>query len=168
VYGDAAATAFQAASGGSLLAPIGGLRPSIFRADPGLATSYSQQTSFAMEHLVARDLTASASYLFVRGVKLSRTRNINLLMPGPVFGSGRADPRFENIYQLENSAGSTYQGVSFSVNHKMSNELAFSASYTLSKTFDDASDFDEQPQNPFNLRERAGTLPSAPAITTCV
>ena len=33
----------------------------------------------------------------------------------------------------------------------MSNELAFSASYTLSKTFDDASDFDEQPQNPFHL-----------------
>ncbi len=33
----------------------------------------------------------------------------------------------------------------------MSDELAFSASYTLSKTFDDASDFDEQPQNPFNL-----------------
>jgi hypothetical protein len=38
----------------------------------------------------------------------------------------------------------------------MSNELAFSTSYTLSKTFDDASDFDEQPQNPFNLAgERA-------------
>jgi hypothetical protein len=34
----------------------------------------------------------------------------------------------------------------------MNNELAFSASYTLSKTFDDASDFDEQPQNPFDLR----------------
>jgi len=34
----------------------------------------------------------------------------------------------------------------------MSDELAFSASYTLSKTFDDASDFDEQPQNPFDLR----------------
>jgi hypothetical protein len=33
----------------------------------------------------------------------------------------------------------------------MSDELAFSASYTLSKTFDDASDFDEQPQNPFDL-----------------
>src|SRR5258708_11391862 len=28
----------------------------------------------------------------------------------------------------------------------------FRSSYTLSKTFDDASDFDEQPQNPFDLR----------------
>lgn len=34
----------------------------------------------------------------------------------------------------------------------MSNELEFSASYTLSKTFDDASDFNEQPQNPLDLR----------------
>jgi hypothetical protein len=34
----------------------------------------------------------------------------------------------------------------------MTEELEFSASYTLSKTFDNASDFDEQPQNPFNLR----------------
>jgi len=34
----------------------------------------------------------------------------------------------------------------------MNEELEFSASYTLAKTFDDASDFDEQPQNPFNLR----------------
>jgi hypothetical protein len=33
----------------------------------------------------------------------------------------------------------------------MSEELEFSASYTLSKTYDDASDYDEQPQNPFNL-----------------
>src|SRR5262249_41649918 len=34
---------------------------------------------------------------------------------------------------------------------RMSDELEFSASYTVSKTFDDASDFAEQPQNPFNL-----------------
>lgn len=34
----------------------------------------------------------------------------------------------------------------------MNEELEFSASYTLSKAFDDASDYDEQPQNPFDLR----------------
>jgi outer membrane receptor protein involved in Fe transport len=35
VYGDAAATAFQAASGGPLLTPIGGLQPSTFSRRPG-------------------------------------------------------------------------------------------------------------------------------------
>jgi hypothetical protein len=52
---------------------------------------------------------------------------------------------------LENSASSTYHGVSFALNRRLSNEWEFSAGYSLSKTFDDASDFDEQPANPFNL-----------------
>src|SRR5205807_6589238 len=109
-----------------------------YRADSRLATPYSQQTSFAVEHLIARDLSAKASYLFVRGVKLPRTRNIGA------------------AFQLEDSASSTYNGVSFTLNRRMADELEFSASYTLSKTYDDASDFNEQPQNPFDLRaERA-------------
>ena len=59
---DAAFTAFQATGGGALLAPLSGLRPSIYRADKGLAIPYSQETHFSVEHLLARDLTASASY----------------------------------------------------------------------------------------------------------
>ncbi len=118
-------------------------QPSIYTADKGLATPYSQQSSFAVEHLLARDLTASATYLHVRGVKLSRTRNVNR-------GPG-ADPPLADIFQLEDSASSSYNGVSFTLNRRMSDELEFSASYTLSKTFDGASDFDEQPQNPLDL-----------------
>jgi hypothetical protein len=156
VTGDMAAVVFQSAGGAALAAPLAGLAPSIYRVDRNLATPYSQQANVAAEHLLARDLSASLSYLFVRGVKLSRTRNINLLPPGPTFGSARFDSLFTDIYQLEDSASSTYQGVSFRLNRRMSNELAFSANYTLSKTFDDASDFNEQPQNPFDMRaERA-------------
>jgi hypothetical protein len=41
----------------------------------------------------------------------------------------------------------------------MNDELEFSASYTLSKAYDDASDYTEQPQNPANLAaERALSL----------
>jgi carboxypeptidase family protein/TonB-dependent receptor-like protein len=152
LYGDAAAAFFGAGAGGPF-APFKPFRPSIYRSDSGLATPYSQQASFSVERLLARDLTATASYLFVRGVKLPRTRNVNLLpMPPIKFGSSRVvDPRFDNVYQLEDSASSTYHGVSFAFNRRMSNELAFSGSYTLSKTFDDASDFNEQPGNPFHL-----------------
>jgi hypothetical protein len=156
LVGDAAATVFRTAAGGSLPVSIAGIPPSIYRADGGLATPYSQQANFAIEHLLARDLTANASYLFVRGIRLSRTRNINLLPPGPFFTAGRANPQFNDIYQLEDSASSTYQGVSFTLNRRMSNELEFSGSYTFSKTLDNASDYDEQPQNPFSLwAERA-------------
>jgi len=173
VDGNAAASLFAVAGGGSLATPIPGIAPSIFRPDPRMATPYSQQASVGAERLLATNLTLRADYLFVRGVKLPRTLNVNLLppvtltlanassvgIPNPtpqqigreVFPPLRGNPQFSDIYQLENSASSTYNGVSLTLNRRMSNELAFSASYTLSKTYDDASDYDEQPQIPFSL-----------------
>lgn len=179
--GSVAASIFQSAGGGALTSPAAGIAPSIFRPDPRLATPYSQQSSLGVQYLIAHNLTASADYLFVRGVKLSRTRNINLLppviltpqnaaslgIPNPTqqqlgrefFGPGRANPQFNDIYQVEDSSSSTYNGLTISLNRRMANDLEFLGSYTLSKTFDDASDFPEQPQNPFNLRaERALSL----------
>ncbi len=168
-----AARLFAVAGGGPLAGPTPGIAPSIFRPDPRMAAPYSQQASAGAEYLLAKNLTLRADYLFVHGVKLPRTLNVNLLppvvltlanasslgIPNPapqqigreVFPPVRSNPQFGDIYQLQNSANSTYNGVSLTLNRRMSNELAFSASYTLSKTFDDASDFDEQPQNPFNL-----------------
>jgi len=174
VDGNAAASLFAAAQGGPIVAPVSGIAPSIFRPDPRMATPYSQQASAGAEYLLAKNLTLRADYLFVHGVKLPRTLNVNLLPPvvltvanapslgvsNPttqqigrgVFSPGRLDTQFDDIYQLQNSAGSTYNGASLTLTRRMNDELEFSASYTLSKTFDDASDFDEQPQNPFNLR----------------
>ena len=106
----------------------------------------------AVQHLIGHHLTVTASCLLVRGVKLSRTKNINLVQAGPQFGPERADPKFNDICQLEDSASSRYQGLSLTVNRRMSNELEFSGGYTLSKTFDDASDFNEQPGNPFKAK----------------
>jgi len=174
VDGNAAASLFAATQGGPLVAPASGTAPSPFRPDPRMAAPNSQQASAGAEYLLAKNLTVRSDYLFVRGVKLPRTLNVNLLppvvltlanasslgAPNPmpqqigreVFSPGRLNTQFDDIYQLQNSASSTYKGVSFTLNRRMSDELAFSTSYTLSKTFDDASDFDEQPQNPFALR----------------
>lgn len=109
----------------------------VYRADPNLATPYSQQGSFAIERQLSPNTTATASYLYVRGVHLSRTRNIGF--PGP------------DVFQLEDSASSSYNGATLAVNRRMSDEFEFIGSYTLSKTYDDASDFNEQPQNPLYL-----------------
>ena len=169
-----AAAVFAATGGGRALAPIAGIAQSIFRADPQFVTPYSAQANVGVEHLLTEDITVRADYLFTRGVHLPRTRNINLLPPvtltpanavalgflnptaqqlgRPVFGPGRVDPRFDAIYQLEDSANSTYNGLTLALNKRMSSEFELLASYTLSKTRDDASDFDEQPQNPFDLR----------------
>jgi len=154
--------------------PAAGIVPSIFRPDPRMATPYSQQASAGAEYLLAKNLTLRADYLLVRGLKLPRTLNVNLLPPvvltvanaaslgvqnptpqqigRDVFSPGRLDTQFDDVYQLQDSAKSTYNGASLTLTRRMNEELEFSASYTLSNTLDDASDFDEQPQNPFNLR----------------
>ena len=176
-YGDTAASLFQGAAGGSLLGPAAGIVPSIYRPDPKLPTTYSQQTSFGAQHQLSKTTSVEANYLFIRGIKLSRTRNVNLqppvqltllnaaslgiTVPSPqqvsqlIFPPSRLDPSWNNIYQLEDDASSTYHGLALTLTRKLT-ELNFSASYTYSKTIDDASDFDEQPQNPFAVdAERA-------------
>ncbi len=138
-----------------------------------MATPYSEQASAGVDHLLAPNLTVRADYLFVHGVKLPRTLNVNLLPPvaltavnaaslgvtdpspqqfgRDIFSPQRLNPQFDDMYALQDRAGSSYNGVSFTLSRQMNEELEFSASYTLSRTFDDASDFDEQPQNPFDL-----------------
>lgn len=177
-YGQAATQIFQSEMGGSSLTPISSLHPSIYTPDPNLQTSRSAIGSAGVERLLSRNLTASATFLFARGVRLSRTRNVNLPppviltqenavslgIPKPfpqqlgmlVFSPERPEPQFDNIYQWENHASSVYDGLSLSLSRRLSNEIELSGSYTLSKAIDDASDFDQQPENPYLLQaERA-------------
>jgi hypothetical protein len=169
-----AAQVFANNGGGQSLLPIPNIAPSIYRADPNFKTPYSIQAFAGVERLLTAETTVRAEFLFTRGIHLPRTRNVNLLPPvaltttsaaslsvsSPtpqqlgrlVFGTGRIDPRFDSVYQLENSASSTYRGLSLSVNKRLSNEFEILASYTLSKAIDDASDFNEQPANPYDLR----------------
>jgi hypothetical protein len=176
--GQAAADIFQSQLGGGAENPISLIRPSIFTADPNLQTSRSEIATAGAEHLITRNLTVSATFLFARGVRLSRIRNTNLPppvvltpsnalsleIPNPfpqqlgrlVFPPARVSSQYDNIYQWENHAGSVYNGLSLSLNRRLSNEISFSGSYTFSKAIDDASDFNEQPENPYALHaERA-------------
>ncbi len=176
-----AAHVFTNNGGGFALSPVPNIAPSIYRAEPNFKTPYSIQTFAGVERLLTADTTIRAEFLFTRGVFLPRTRNFNLLppitltnsnaaalgIPNPtaqqigrlVFGTGRIDPRFDAIYQLEDSASSTYRGLSLAINKRFSSEITALASYTLSKVTDDASDFNEQPANPYNLQaERALSL----------
>jgi hypothetical protein len=172
-YGRTATQVFQSELGGSSTAPNPSMRPSIFRVDPALTTSSSAIASAGVERLLSKNLTASATLLLARGIRLSRTRNVNLPppqlltpsnatslgIPNPfpqqlgllVFSTSRLSPQFADIYQWESHANSVYKGVSLSVNRRLSNEIEFSGSYTLSKATDDASDYDEQPSNPYSL-----------------
>jgi hypothetical protein len=173
--GSAAANLFVAAQGGALTSPAAGIAPSIFQADPRMATPYSQQASAGAQYSFAKYFSVRADYMFVRGTKLARTINVNLgppviltlanaaslgvANPTPqqigreVFSAARLNPQFDGVYRISDSATSTYNGISLTLDRRMNDELAFSASDTVSKTYDDASDFDEQPQNPYFLAD---------------
>ena len=56
-------------------------------------------------------------------------------------------------YDLEQTARSAYQGLALTINRRLAKELAYLITYNLSSTHDDASDYDEQPLNPSNLRQ---------------
>jgi len=162
VADDTVAPTIFSTSGGHVASPFAAIAPSIFAADPAFVTPYSAQANASVERLISKDVTMRADYLFTRGIHLLRTRNINLPPPPPdpagrtIFGRGRIDSRFDAIYRLESSAASTYHGLTVSLNKRLSDEFELLASYTRSKAIDDASDFDEQPENPYNLRaERA-------------
>src|SRR6185436_13585091 len=112
-------------------------------------------------------------YRFVQGRDLARTVNVNLPPPTiltpsnaavlgvdpavpqqvgrPVFGPGRLDPALDGIFELQPTAASTYHGVTLKLNRRLANEVEWTAAYTWSHARDSASDFDEQPQNPYAL-----------------
>ncbi|HKV78668.1 MAG TPA: TonB-dependent receptor [Candidatus Sulfotelmatobacter sp.] len=173
-YGEVATQIFQSQLGGGSSTSVASIHPSIFTPDPNLATFSSEIASAGVERLLTKNLTASATFLFARGLRLSRTRNVNLPLPevltptnaanlgipNPfpqqlgmlVFAPSRLSPQFADIYQWENHASSVYNGLSVSLDRRLTNEIEFFGNYTLSKATDDASDFNEQPNNPYFLQ----------------
>jgi hypothetical protein len=65
-----------------ILATQTGPRPPLtvlFRADPHYKNPYAQQASFGIDRQIASGLTASLSYVYVRGVHLTTDHDLNLL-----------------------------------------------------------------------------------------
>src|SRR2546423_15040787 len=58
------AGAFSTTGGGRSISPIGGIAPSIFRADRRFVTPYSTQANVGVERLLSSDVTVRADYLF--------------------------------------------------------------------------------------------------------
>ncbi|MDP3001012.1 MAG: TonB-dependent receptor [Bryobacterales bacterium] len=146
----------------------------LFRADPNYQNPYAEQGSFGIEREVAPGLSVSLSYVFVRGAKLTRSRDGNLL-DAPVnpakgirdWGATAENPTGmkyfrdpllfqENIYEA--TANSFYHGGLFEVTKRFARGVTLHANYTFSKAIDEVTDYnsDFQPNDQTNLRaERA-------------
>ena len=127
------AAAVQALLAGAVPgAPAGRFQP-----DPHFPSTYSRKFNAGLERSLGKDTKLTIDYAAVRGFHLPRVRNIQFELPP--------------VYQLEQTARSTYQGASLSINRRMSKELTFLVAYNGGRTRDDASDYDEHPQDPRHL-----------------
>jgi len=103
----------------------------VYRPAADFPTTYSRKINAGVQRSLGKDTTFTAEYASVRGFHLPRTRSVA-----------------RGVYQLEQNSKSSYQGVSLSVNRRMSKELTFLVAYGAGRTHDDASDYDEQPLDP--------------------
>lgn len=131
--------------------------PAINSIDPALRTAYAHQGSIGLEQTFART-TMSARYVTSQGRHLVRKRNINQPFPGP----GPLAPRRPitsagDILLVESQASSSYHAMQLGAVGRPVDRLSLRASYTWSRSMDDASAFlatdgnDNTPQNSRDL-----------------
>jgi hypothetical protein len=153
-----------------------------------LKMPYAQQANFGIERAVSGNWAVSATYIMVRGVHGLRALNINLGppvvltaanaaslgVPSPnaqqigrrVYPSNdRFDQNFNNIYQVNSTSNSIYNGLALSLQKRFSRGFQMRVNYTFSKVIDDATDFTQaqQPADPYNAKaERARSTEDQP------
>ncbi|MCU1267617.1 MAG: hypothetical protein JWM21_3935 [Acidobacteria bacterium] len=151
-------------------APTGGANiPNIFLFAKDYQQPYVQQGRIGVERELVKNITLSVTYLYFRGVHLSRTRDINLFapvatnavdsvtgqtfviqrFPGATFAASapvRPFTRFNRINLFEDSASSRYNGLAiqgrrrFSPSHLIPFLEGSGSQFLMSYTFSKAED----------------------------
>jgi outer membrane receptor protein involved in Fe transport len=131
-----------------------GVKPSIFIFDPAYENPEVHQASVGVERALNDNLAFSASYLFVAGRKLQRSRDFNVGTPVvtevPILGGGsltvqrfpstRPFSDFDRIIRFESTAESTYNGLNLELRKRFGGKLQASLAYTLGKVDDTKPD----------------------------
>src|SRR5688572_8020656 len=131
-----------------------------------LRTGYMQHWNLNLERQLWRASVLEVAYVGSKGTKLLTARDINqpqpsALPPGLPFVP-RPDPRFDDIDLLESRANSNYNALQVRFQQRLARGFTALASYTWSKSIDDASNFFSSagdpnfPQNSFNLAAERG------------
>ena len=110
-----------------------------------LRTPYMQHWSANVQQQLGRSRVLEVAYVGSKGTKLLSARDINqpppsVLSPGLPFVP-RPNPFFDDITELESRASSNYNALQVRFQQRLDSGLAVLASYTWSKSTDDASNF---------------------------
>lgn len=130
-------------------------RPSIYLFADDYAQPYVQQGRLGYEREVFKNTSLTVTYMFFKGVHLSRTRDINLPAPTLVTFTDPRDgqtfqvPRFVNprpltnyvrVNLFESTGNSEYNALALQLQRRFSKGWQFLATYTFSKAKDDRPD----------------------------
>ena len=122
----------------------------IFQVAPNYVNPYSQQSSLQIERELTPNLVVSASYTYIHTLKLTRTRDINLLpapvdptLGIPVWNSPAdfVDPNLGARILYESSGKAAYSGMTLELRKRLSHSFSLNANYTLSHATDDVTDY---------------------------
>jgi len=110
------------------------------------ASLYSVNGNVSVSRELGSTAGVTATYLYTRGNRLPVWRNTNLIPNGtvladgrPVFGAGRINPAFNNIFLAESVGQSTYNGMNLAFHKRLSLQgLDAFGSWTWSHSIDDA------------------------------
>jgi hypothetical protein len=147
-----------------------------FRIGDDYENPYTEQASLAIQHDLGADFIVEVSYLFSRGIHLTRNRDVNQFkMTGPVnpFSGTGSFIRFPNAAQVaagltsdfrnplilqdnryESTASSFYHAGTVQLTKRFTHHFAINTNYTFSKSIDEVTDFnsDFSAQNPLDFR----------------
>ena len=127
-----------------------------------LRTPYIQQWNFGIQRQVGKSRVAEIDYVGSKGTRLIDSRDINQGLPSTNPNNLRPNPYFSDVDVIESNANSIYHSLQARFEQRLSKGLSALASYTYSKSLDDASGFftttgdPNFPQNSYDLSAERG------------
>jgi outer membrane receptor protein involved in Fe transport len=138
------------------------LPPSALAFQTDLRSAYAQHWDFSVQREIGRNRLVEAAYAGSKGTKLLGARDLNQPAPSAQQPNPRPVPRFDDINLLESRGNSSHHSLQARFQQTLRGGLSALASYTWSKSIDDASSFFASagdpnfPQDSLNTRaERA-------------
>ena len=127
-----------------------------------LTTPYIQQWNVNVQQELGRDRVVELAYVGSKGTKLLGARDLNQPFPSAQPVNPRPVPQFADIDILESRSNSNYNSFQARFQQRFQHGLTALASYTWSKSIDDASSFFSSsgdanfPQNSYDTRAERG------------
>lgn len=132
-------------SSGAVLARV---PSSIVRFAPDIRSPYTIQSSLGIERQLAKSLTASANYIFTRGIKSFRSRNINA--PFPPY-TDRPDPSIGVFRQIESAGQARGHALELMLRGRFASFFNGTVQYTLGRAYNDTAGINTLPANSYDL-----------------